>query len=737
MPASKAINISNKEQISLSEIRKKVNFTLVVNSRDYFNNLYNSTDEFIKKNWHNVNISQIQSFDSHRLFKLFAANDSAFSASLYTHLRMMVDTFTLTAFKSNKTTFKEGQLYLNSLIEKLNYEDDWTEGFSQASTLLDQIGRIGRNLLTSDNASAALFVQINDKTYEVERFYPIDCDRVYFDNQIFYNKKPPKPYIYQNGTKVILDVVNFLWQPLDPDTEELTGNNPLRPALRNTFTKIEFLDNLRKVLKNQAWPKIKVVIDEEAVINMSPAEIRNDSKQLIEFLNNYVGSVKDQLTNIEADQNLVVYDTIKEMSFLESKSNFDPRPIAELLDSEAISALKAPPSTVGKGGSTRTGEGLASAELVIFRRSVKALRRNIENIFSRAFTLALRLKGLQGYAKFRLKEFTLRPPEESAQYDRMRQDTIIKAWAIGSIGDKEKDYKIRAMHDLDGFPPEDAELRPDMLNKKQGGLTNSNGSEKQTGRTPVSNESKEKKREETRKRQKTGSDRKNAESNLRFDFEKLPFGNFNNVDTDIIPFLAIKKDKVDWKKLYKEGNSHWADDLQPSKFAQSFAEKMVDKKKESVLEIGCGNGKDSILFALAKRKVTAIDLVPEAIEIAKSNAKKSKVKIDFQVGSAEKLQFKDESFAALFTLSVLHSTNIKKSIQESYRVLEKEGIAFIYIYSNVEKIDGTKNSFISVDEFIDLVKKTGFEISDIYTSSEEEYDEAGEKHSVIVSELKK
>ena len=514
--------------ISLSEIRKKVNLSLVIDSRSYFNSLTNASDEVIKKNWHNIDIGQIQSFSSRRLFKLFAANDSAFSASLYTHLRMMVDTFSLNAFKSNKSPYNEGQIYLNSLLEKLNYEDDWINGFSQASTLTDQIGRIGRNLLTSDNAAAALFVQINDKTYEVEKFYPIDCDRVYFEGinnytgtgagafpsatmsgeTIYNGRKPIKPYIYQNGKREFLDVVNFLWQPLDPDAEEVVGNNPLRPALRNTFTRIEFLENLRKVLKNQAWPKIKIVLDEEAVINMAPAEVRNDPKQLIDFLNDYVSDVKDQFTNLGADQNLVVYNTIQDMSFLESKSNFDPRPIATLLDSEAISSLKAPPSTVGKGGSTKTGEGLASAELVIFRRSIKALRRNIENIFSRAFTLALRLKGLQGYAKFRLKEFSLRPQEESAQYDQIRQENIIKAWIMGSMGSDEKDRKIRAMHDLDGPPPADAKLREDMLDNKQGNLSNSDGGDKQTDRTPVSREAKEKKREETRKQNKTGNDRK-------------------------------------------------------------------------------------------------------------------------------------------------------------------------------------------------------------------------------------
>jgi len=193
------------------------------------------------------------------------------------------------------------------------------------------------------------------------------------------------------------------------------------------------------------------------------------------------------------------------MSFLESKNNFDPRPIAELLDSEAISSLKAPPSTVGKGGSTKTGEGLASAELVIFRRTIKALRRNIENVLSRAFTLALRLKGLQGYAKYRLKEFSLRPPEESSQFNQILQQNIIDAWNTGSIGTAEKDRKIRYIHDLTGEPPADAKLREDITDKK---LTNSDGENKQTDRTPISNESKEKKREQTRKDKDVGSDRK-------------------------------------------------------------------------------------------------------------------------------------------------------------------------------------------------------------------------------------
>jgi len=503
-----------KKQIPLSEIRKKVNTTLVVDSRSLYSRLANVTDQFISKNWHNVDVANLQSFSSLRLFKLFAANDSSFSSSLYTHVRMMVDKSRTTVYKSNDSIYAEGQAYIDELVHKFNYTDNYSDGFSQPNTIHDQIGKIARNLLTSDNASAALFLQVNPTSYEVDSFRVIDCDRVHFSGQVLAdfgplfilsdgNKKKTIPYIYERGSKVELDVANFLWQPLDADAEQIVGNNPLRPALRNTFTKLEFLENLRKVLKNQAWPKVKVVLDEEAVLNLAPPEIRNDKNKLIEFFNDYLSDVETQLTNIAVDQNIVIYNTISEISFLESKVKFDPRPIAALLDSEAISALKAPPSAVGKGGSTRTGEGLAGAELVIFRRTVKALRNLIENLYSRAFTLCLRMGGHQGYVKHRLKEFTLRPPEEAAQFDSIRVQTIKEAWILGAIGYDEKNRKIRQILDLEGVPPSDAEFKKELLIGKP------DESNRETEPNADTKIKKEEKRSDTRKNQKSsGNDRK-------------------------------------------------------------------------------------------------------------------------------------------------------------------------------------------------------------------------------------
>ncbi|MBC8554918.1 MAG: hypothetical protein H8D23_35345, partial [Candidatus Brocadiales bacterium] len=140
--------------------------------------------------------------------------------------------------------------------------------------------------------------------------------------------------------------------------------------------------------------------------------------------------------------------------------------------------------------------------LVVFRRTVKALRSLIEILYSRAFTFALRMGGLQGYVKYRLKEFSLRPPEESAQFDSIRVQTIEDAWILGAIGDDEKDRKIRQILDLEGSPPSDAGFKEDLLIGKPKEIAT------QTERTPVSNREKENKRSETRKNNKIGNDRK-------------------------------------------------------------------------------------------------------------------------------------------------------------------------------------------------------------------------------------
>lgn len=163
--------------------------------------------------------------------------------------------------------------------------------------------------------------------------------------------------------------------------------------------------------------------------------------------------------------------------------------------------------------------------------------------------------------------------------------------------------------------------------------------------------------------------------------------------------LKIASKKKFWEKIYKKDETHWLDkDI--SKLTKDAVKRYGPF--ENVLEIGSAGGIDTFYLAKhTKNRIIGIDLVEDAVETAKQNLKdqsdKIKEKIKFQVGDVEKLKFPDSHFDFIYSLSVLHSTDISKSLKEIHRVLTESGHAVLYILlplSGREKV--VKNHFLDV-----------------------------------------
>ena len=197
---------------------------------------------------------------------------------------------------------------------------------------------------------------------------------------------------------------------------------------------------------------------------------------------------------------------------------------------------------------------------------------------------------------------------------------------------------------------------------------------------------------------------------------------------DSVPPKALTKGMTpeDWQEAYSEGVPHWAEDLTPSLFAQQFIEEVRDASVgRRILEIGCGNGRDAIFFARAGFVVSAVDVAPGAVELARRNAEAAEVQIDLRVANAEQLPFPDGAFDALFSLSVLHASKLEVSIAETARVLAPGGLALIYIYADTTFADGHVETYTTVDQFLDLLTSS-YEVLDFYSEQENELDEYGE-----------
>lgn len=75
---------------------------------------------------------------------------------------------------------------------------------------------------------------------------------------------------------------------------------------------------------------------------------------------------------------------------------------------------------------------------------------------------------------------------------------------------------------------------------------------------------------------------------------------------------------------------------------------------KTLLDVGCGIGRESILFALRGAMVSGVDISEQNIMKAQEFADRVGVDVAFQVGNTNSLGYKDESFDIVFCRAILH-----------------------------------------------------------------------------------
>jgi len=131
--------------------------------------------------------------------------------------------------------------------------------------------------------------------------------------------------------------------------------------------------------------------------------------------------------------------------------------------------------------------------------------------------------------------------------------------------------------------------------------------------------------------------------------------------------------------LHKHANRQGPGGAEATEKAISLA--MLDKTKQlKIADIGCGTGASAILLAKHfDAQITAVDFLPEFIDVLKENSKKERVenKIYPLVCPMEDLPFSDEEYDVIWSEGAIYNMGFEQGIKEWRRFLKPGGMLVV------------------------------------------------------------
>jgi tellurite methyltransferase len=129
-------------------------------------------------------------------------------------------------------------------------------------------------------------------------------------------------------------------------------------------------------------------------------------------------------------------------------------------------------------------------------------------------------------------------------------------------------------------------------------------------------------------------------------------------------------------KYYNEkyGSDEFFWGKQPSSTARIFLQKFPPHEGQTLIDIGCGEGRDSIFFARNGYRVTSFDYSTDGIQKAKVWADELNLSIDFFQSDINEYRLK-KSYDVVFASGALHyiQQNSRQEIISNYKQFTRPG----------------------------------------------------------------
>jgi len=126
---------------------------------------------------------------------------------------------------------------------------------------------------------------------------------------------------------------------------------------------------------------------------------------------------------------------------------------------------------------------------------------------------------------------------------------------------------------------------------------------------------------------------------------------------------------------------------QANNFAKRAFKLIKDNNFRTLLDLGCGDGRDSIYFSNKRLNVTAVDFSKSGIEKLKARQNK----VNCVPKDIRNINFPENSFDVIYTYLILHYFDDKTTneiFNNLYKILKRGGLIFVKCKSTDDALYG-------------------------------------------------
>jgi len=312
-----------------------------------------------------------------------------------------------------------------SIMDAFSQLHDYSKGYNDKPGMQSLLATLQMDVICTGGCGAELVL---DAAFSPDRIVPIGYSTIAWTADGVGGRYPT-----QDSGKVVLNFPTIFVAEHNRNADEAYSVSLLRPGLTHTINFNGFLEDTHRSLNRTGHSRLIATIIADKIKAAADDQTKSDPKKMGELYDQVRTEVMDALAGLEPEDSVVTYDSVTYDVKDTGGNKADYASMLTTLGNLLGASLKTPASVSGlrAGG----GQALSNAETLIYLQVVQGTRAPVEEVMSRALTLACRLAGIDGYVAFEFMPINLRPDVELEAYYGTRQKRVLELLSWGVINE--------------------------------------------------------------------------------------------------------------------------------------------------------------------------------------------------------------------------------------------------------------------------------------------------------------